>query len=105
MKFKVQEVVRGISNMEYLIDGKAVLSFAAHVDVELDPEKGGKGYRTEPKRCKSPDVVKAIEHNAFPMKAEIEYQQLAGKKQGQIDLVILEMRPIASVPAAAAPTK
>jgi hypothetical protein len=97
MKFTVKETVRGISNMEYDIDGKKVLSFAAHVDVELDPDKGGKGMRTEPKRCKEPEVVKSIAHNPFPMIAEIDYQQLAGKKQGQVDLVILAIRPIQTV--------
>jgi len=94
MRFKATEVLRGISNIEYNIDGEKVLSLAAHIDVPLDPEKGGKGCRTEPMRCADPSVVEAIAHNPFPFVAELELEQRAGKKQGQVALVVLSIRPL-----------
>lgn len=94
MKFKATEVVRGISNMEYNIDGEKVLSLAVHVDVPLDAKQGGKGYRTEPMRCDGPEVVTAIQHNPFPFTAELEVEQRAGKKQGSTQLVVMSIRPL-----------
>lgn len=94
MRFKAQETVRGISNMEYVIDGQKVLSLAAHVDVKLDAAKGGKGWRTEPMKVHDAEVVNAIAHNPFPFVAELDIEQRAGKKQGAVDLVIVAIRPL-----------
>lgn len=101
MRFKAQETVRGISNMDYVIDGEKVLSLAVHVDVALDPKAGGKGYRTEPMRADSKEVVTAIQHNPFPFLAELDIEQRAGKKQGSVNLVIVGIRPIETVKKAA----
>jgi len=48
MRFKAQEVVRGISNETYNIDGQSILVQVAHVDVALSTDIGGKGFRTTP---------------------------------------------------------
>jgi hypothetical protein len=92
MKFKAQEVVRGISMFDGQIDGETFKTGTVHVDVKLDQGKGGKGFRTEPMRCASLDVVKAIEHNNFPMLCELELEHQAGKKTTQ--LVVVGVKPL-----------
>ena len=98
MKFKAQEVVRGISMFDGQIDGETFKTGTVHVDVKLDPAKGGKGYRTEPMRCASLDVVKAVEHNNFPLKCELELEHQAGKKTAQ--LVVIAIKPLELAKAA-----
>lgn len=95
MKFKAQEVVRGISNMTYNMDGgqQAVVK-VAHIDVTLDPAHGGKGCRTDAMQVADADVLKGIEHNPFPMVAELEIEQRATK--GKTSLVIVGIRPLES---------
>jgi len=92
MRFKAQEVVRGISNMTYNIDGQTAVTKVAHVDTKLDGEQGGKGCRTEAMRVHSKEVLEAIEHNPFPFLAELDIEQMATK--GKTYLVIMAIKPL-----------
>jgi len=96
MRFKAQEVVRGISNMSYAMDGgQTAVVKVAHVDVTLDGEHGGKGCRTDAMRVDNADILRAIEHNPFPFIAELEIEQRATK--GKTSLVIVSIKPIQAV--------
>lgn len=92
MKFKAQEVVRGISNMTYNIDGQQAVTKVAHVDVALDGAHGGKGFRTDAMQVADSEILKQIEHNPFPMLAELEVEQRATK--GKVSLVIVGIKPL-----------
>jgi hypothetical protein len=92
MIFKAQEVVRGISNMSWNIDGQVAQVKCAHVDVKLDSEQGGKGCRTDAMPVLNPGILDAIKHNNFPMLAELEIEQLATK--GKTRLVIVGITPL-----------
>lgn len=92
MRFKAQEVVRGISNKTYNIDGQTAIVKVAHVDVALDGEHGGKGFRTDAMQCDTPEVLDSIKHNTFPMLAELDVEQRATR--GKTSLVIVGIRPI-----------
>lgn len=92
MKFKAQEVVRGISNMTYNIDGQEAVTKVAYIEVALDAAHGGKGTRTDAVQVADKEVLKAIEHNPFPMLAELEFEQRATKNK--TTLVIVSIRPL-----------
>lgn len=92
MRFKTQEVVRGISNMTYNIDGQTAVTKVAYIDVKLDADQGGKGCRTDAVRCQSQDVLAAIEHNPFPFNAELDCEMQATK--GKTTMVILSITPL-----------
>lgn len=95
MKFKAQEVIRGISNESYNIDGNTIAVQVAHVDTVLREDVGGKGYRTNPMKFADDGIVQTIKHNAFPMLAEIEVEQRATK--GKAELFIVGIKPLKSV--------
>ena len=95
MKFKAQEVVRGISNMVYNIDGQQAATKVAYIDVTLDPAHGGKGTRTDAMQVSDASVLEAIQHNPFPMIAELEIEQRATK--GKTSLVIVAIKPLKAV--------
>lgn len=93
MRFKAQEVVRGISNKVYNMDnGQTATVKVAHIDVVLDDAHGGKGCRTDAMQCADAGVLDAIQHNPFPMLAELEIEQRATK--GKTSLVIVGIRPL-----------
>jgi hypothetical protein len=92
MKFKAQEVVRGISNMTYNIDGQSAVTKVAYIEVALDAAHGGKGTRTDAVQVADTEVLKQIEHNPFPMLAELEFEQRATKNK--TSLVIVSITPI-----------
>lgn len=95
MRFKAQEVVRGISNETYNIDGQSILVQVAHVDVALSTDIGGKGFRTNPMRVESSEVLTAIQHNNFPMLAELDIEEKATK--GKTYLSIQSIKPLKAV--------
>lgn len=92
MKFTAKEVVRGFSNKAYQMDNGTAVVKCIYIDVQLDAEHGGKGTRTDAMVVESPDVIRAIEHNAFPMLAELEVEQRATK--GKVQLVCTGIKPI-----------
>jgi hypothetical protein len=97
MRFKVQEVVRGISNEVYNIDGQSIKVQVAHVDVALSEDVGGKGYRTNPMRVENDDVLASVKHNTFPMLAELDVEEKATK--GKTYLSIQGIKPLKAAEA------
>ncbi len=95
MRFKVQEVVRGISMETYNIDGQSIKVTVAHIDVALSEDVGGKGFRTNPMRVETEEVLGAIKHNTFPMLAELDIEEKATK--GKTYLSIQSIRPLKAV--------
>jgi hypothetical protein len=92
MKFKVTEVVRGFQNMTYNIDGKDVFTKCIFIDAAMNEDTGGKGFKTVPKTCVSPDVIASVAHNAFPMECELEMEELATKNKSE--LFVRSIRPL-----------
>lgn len=95
MKFKVIEVVRGFQNMTYNIDGQEVQTKVVFIDAALNEDSGGKGFKTVDKKCISADVIKAVEHNPFPLECELEMEELATKNKSE--LFVRSIRPIKQV--------
>lgn len=96
MRFTAKEVVRGISNKTYdMGNGQSAVVKVAHIDVVLDVEHGGKGTRTDAMTVESPEVLKAIEHNPFPLLAELTIEQRATK--GKTSLVIVDIKPLETI--------
>lgn len=98
MKFTVKEVVRGFSNMAYQIDGQTAQVKCVYIDVAMNAEHGGKGTRTDAKIVESPEIIKQIEHNEFPLICELDFEERATR--GKVALVIVGMRPIIRDPMA-----
>jgi len=96
MRFKAQEVVRGISMETYNIDGQSIKVMVAHIDVALSEDVGGKGYRTNAMRVENDEVLTSIKHNAFPMLAELDIEEKATK--GKTYLAIQGIKPLKAVP-------
>jgi hypothetical protein len=90
--YKMQGVVRGATQFAGNIDGEAIDANSIFVDTELNPEHGGYGSRTAPKRCLNKEVVDKIKHNPFPFVAEITLQEMATK--GKETLIVTEIRPL-----------
>ncbi len=101
MRFKAEEVIRGISLSEFTNPdtGEIVKSGAVFVDVALDPKFGGKGFRTKMLRCASLEVGKSVHHLAFPLKAELDLEEMATRKTEQ--MMVVGIRPLQQVKAAA----
>jgi hypothetical protein len=95
MKFKVIEVVRGFQNMTYNIDGQEVQTKVVFIDAALNEDSGGKGFKTVDKKCISADVIKAVEHNPFPLECELEMEELATKNKSE--LFVRSIRPIKQI--------
>lgn len=93
MKFTVQEVVRGATRFAGDINGEKFESGTVFLDVSLDSDGKGWGYRTEPFRCASLEVVDKIKHLPFPFKAELSMEQRATK--GKTALVVVDVKPLA----------
>lgn len=96
MRFKAQEVVRGISNETYNIDGQSIKVQVAHIDVALSEDIGGKGFRTNAMRVENDEVLTSIKHNTFPMLAELDVEEKATK--GKTYLSIQSIRPLKPAP-------
>lgn len=73
--------VGGLSNENYDIDGKTIVVLGIHVDVELDPSRGGKGTRTDFKKLESDLVASQIAHLEFPFFGEVELVEMATKSK------------------------
>lgn len=92
MRFKATEVVRGATRFEGKIDGTDMKSATIFVDVSLDQEGRGFGFRTEAMRCLDLAVVDKIKALPFPFKAELEVEQRATKNS--TSLVVLDVKPL-----------
>ena len=91
MKFTATEVVRGFSNMAYNIDGQTAQVKVIYIDVELNAEHGGKGTRTDAKQVSDPKVIEdALAGRAFPLVAELDFEERATK--GKVSLVCVAIR-------------
>lgn len=101
MRMQVQEVVRGFQNMTYQIDGKEVQTKVIFIDVALNADSGGKGNRTRDMKCITADVIKAVEHNPFPLLCELDVEELATKNKSE--LFVHSIKPIKQVQPGGAP--
>jgi len=92
VKFKTQEIVRGATRFAGDIDGNKFESGTVFLDVSLDSDGKGWGFRTEPFRCVDLAVVDRIKNLPFPFKAELDIEQRATK--GRTMLVVIDVRPL-----------
>lgn len=99
MRFTAKEIVRGVTRFHDTIDGKEIKSAFVFVDVSLDKEGRGWGHRTNEMKCKDLAVIDAIKQNPFPFEAELEIEQIAGRKTAE--LVVVGIKPLKRVPQAA----
>jgi len=105
MKFTAKEVVRGISNMQYNIDGQTAQVKCLHIDVELTQEHGGRGTRTDAKQVESAEVISEAFDSVpgqmgpvqFPVICELDFVEKATR--GKTSLVIVAIRPQHKAPA------
>ena len=75
------------------IDGKEIDSGTLFVEEQLDEGSGrAKGFRTVEYKTPSADLVKAVQHNAFPMMAEITVETKVSK--GASALVVVAVKPV-----------
>lgn len=92
MKFKTQEVVRGATRFAGDIDGEAIKSGYVFVDVSLDAEGKGWGYRSEAMKVKDLEVIDRIKDRPFPFLAELEVEQVATRNKSQ--LIVVNVKPL-----------
>lgn len=92
MKFTAKEVVRGFSNMAYNIDGETAQVKVIYIDVELNAEHGGRGTRTDPKACATPELLSDAfpPMTQFPCVCELDFEERATK--GKVALVVTAIR-------------
>jgi hypothetical protein len=95
MRMQVEEVVRGFQNMTYTIDGKEVQTKVIFIDVNLNQDAGGKGTRTRDIKCISAEVIKAVEHNPFPLLCKLDIEELATKNK--TELFVQSITPLKQV--------
>jgi hypothetical protein len=92
----VKEIVRGCTRIAFKNDrGEDVEAGTVFVDVSLDKEGQGYGYRTEGMKCKDLAVIDRIKHNPFPLMAELSIEMQATGKNTR--LVILDIKPLSRV--------
>jgi hypothetical protein len=101
MRMQVEEVVRGFQNMTYTIDGKEVQTKVIFIDVNLNQDAGGKGTRTRDIKCISAEVIKAVEHNPFPLLCKLDIEELATKNK--TELFVQSITPLKQVGPAQPP--
>jgi hypothetical protein len=99
MKFTAEGVVTGFTQFKGTIDGDAIDANSLFVMVDLNPAQGGKGQRTEAKRCKDAQVVERIKHLTFPCVCALEMEELATK--GKTQLTVIDCKPKAAAKVAA----
>lgn len=93
MRFKVTEVVRGATRMEFKNDaGETIKAGSVFIDVSLDREGQGFGFRTDAKKCVDLGVIDRIKHTPFPFTAEIEFEERATGKNTQ--LMVIDVKPL-----------
>jgi len=93
MKFTATEMVRGATRIAFKNDGgENIEAGTVFVDVTLDKEGAGFGYRTEGMKCKDLGVIDRIKHLPFPFKAELSIEQQATGKATK--LVVLDVKPM-----------
>lgn len=90
-------VIKGVSFFDGVIDGQAIKSGTIHLEEALD-ESGGnnKGFRTIAIPASGPDLIRAVIHNEFPLRAEIETGFQVSK--GSHKTIVTAIKPIARVP-------
>lgn len=97
MKFTTQEIVRGATRFAGDINGEKFESGTVFLDVNLDSDGKGWGFRTEPFRCIDLAVVDRIKHLPFPFTAQLQIEQRATK--GKTSLVVIDVKPLERQPA------
>jgi len=94
MKFKAQEIVRGATRIAFKADnGDNIESGTVFVDVSLDKEGQGFGFRTTGMKCADLGVIDRIKHLPFPLRCELLIEQQAGAKTER--LVVVDVIPLA----------
>lgn len=98
MRFKATEIVRGATRIAFKNDnGEQVEAGTVFVDVTLDKEGQGFGFRTEGMKCKDLGVIDRIKATPFPFKAELDIEQQATGKNTR--LVVIDVKPLSKVAA------
>lgn len=93
MKFKVQEVVRGATKFDGEIDGKVIKSGQIYMDVSLDKEGRGFGFRTREVKVADLELIDSIAKGPFPFMAEIEFEEIAGRKTAELVVTAIRRLP------------
>lgn len=101
MRFEATEVVRGATRFSGTIgEGTEVINSGyVYVDVSLDQDQRGYGFRTEAMKVKDLAVIDRIKALPFPMKAVLTIEQTATRNKTQ--LVVVDVKPIPSQKVAA----
>jgi hypothetical protein len=86
------EMVRGATRFSGDIDGEKIESGYVFVDVSLDKEGQGYGFRSEGMKVEKLEVIDKIKHLPFPFKAElsIEFRATRGKTQ----TIVIDVKPL-----------
>jgi len=94
MRFKVQEVVRGATKFDGEIDGKVIKSGQIYMDVSLDKDGRGYGFRTREVKVADLDLIDSISKGPFPFLAEIDFEEIAGRKTSELVVVGIKRLPV-----------
>ena len=96
--------ITGLKRFKGVIDGKEINSGAVFVRIKLDDTRNNldsvkKGECTEELRV-DPAIIKAVEHNTFPLLCEVETERVSNGRESRE--VVIAIRPIDLAPAATA---
>jgi hypothetical protein len=90
-----QQIIKGVSYFDGVIDGKEIKSGSVFIEEQMD-ERGGnaKGFRTVEYKTTA-DVVKRIIHNEFPINGDVTFAMKVSK--GSNTVVVEELKPLGRV--------
>lgn len=91
-----QLTVKGVTFFDGDIDGKRVQSGTVYIEEQMDEKSGNaKGFRTVEYKT-TPDVVKRVIHNDFPITAQVFFSMKVTKNANVVQ--IDELKPLGRVP-------
>ena len=96
--------ITGLKRFAGVIDNKEIKSGAVFVRVKLDSSRNNldsfkTGECTEELRV-DPSIIKAIEHNSFPLMCEVETERVSNGRETRE--VVIGIRPVELAPSATA---
>nr|WP_315168320.1 hypothetical protein [uncultured Deefgea sp.] len=91
--FKRNDVVKGVSHFEGLIDGQMIRSGVVFIEEALSVEKGNaKGMRAVEYKCKDADLAKVLLSYDYPLQAEITFEMETTKRAQKI--IVSAVKPL-----------